>query len=244
MARNIVGTVSATTPKTLKVAPGIITDNLMSNLTLMQSKKLNNLALILAAFTVFYNILEGFISTYLGFEDESLALFGFGVNSFIEVISGFGIIYMVLRIQNNPDSIRSKFERTALQITGIAFYTLVFSLIIISINNIWTGHRPIATFWGMIISLFSILVMWFLVQRKRNLGKKLNSKPILADANCTMVCVYMSIILLVSSSVYELFHLPHIDSVGTLGLAYFAFKEGKECLRQANANNEQYCNCD
>lgn len=205
----------------------------MSSLVLMRSKRLNHLVLVLAVFTVFYNILEGLIATYLGFEDESLALFGFGVDSFIEMISGFGIIYMVLRIQNDPDSIRDKFERTALRITGIAFYTLVFSLVITSINNIWTDHRPVTTFWGMIISLFSILVMWFLVQGKRTLGKKLNSNPILADANCTMVCVYMSVILLISSGIYELFRLPYIDSVGTLGLAYFAFKEGKECLYKA-----------
>ena len=84
--------------------------------------------------------------------------------------------------------------------------------------------------------------MWLLVYGKRKVGKKLDSEPILADANCTMVCIYMSIILLVSSGIYELLSIPYIDSIGTLGLSYFAFKEGKECFEKANS--EKYCSCD
>ncbi len=72
-----------------------------------------------------------------------------------------------------------------------------------------------------------VLVIW-----KRNVGNHLNSAPILADANCTMGCVYMSIILLVSSGIYELFEISFIDSIGTLGLSYFAFKEEKNALKK------------
>ncbi|NDV14506.1 hypothetical protein GO009_00585 [Muricauda sp. TY007] len=203
--------------------------------------KLYRIALALALFTIFYNIAEGVISTYLGFEDESLALFGFGADSFIEVISGLGIAHMVLRIQRNPDSNRDNFERTALRITGVAFYLLVVGLVVSSIYNIWTGHKPLTTFWGVIISAISILVMWILVWWKRKVGRQLNSAPILADANCTLVCVYMSIILLVSSGIYEIFKIPYIDSLGTLGLAYFAFSEGKECFEKARSN--KHCGC-
>ena len=101
---------------------------------------------------------------------------------------------------------------------------------------------PITTFWGVIISTISILVMWFLVVGKRKVGNKLNSEPILADANCTMVCVYMSVILLISSGIYELTGIGYIDSIGTLGLAYFAFTEGRECF--VKANSDKYCECD
>lgn len=199
-------------------------------------KKLYRTAFALALFTIFYNIAEGIISTHLGFEDESLALFGFGTDSFIEVISGLGIAHMVLRIQKNPDSNRDNFERTALRVTGTAFYLLVVGLVTTSLYNIWTGHKPLTTFWGVVISAISILVMWILVWWKRKVGNRLESAPILADANCTLVCVYMSIILLVSSGIYELFKFPYIDSIGTLGLAYFAFKEGKECFEKAKSN--------
>ena len=214
----------------------------METIKMTNKNKLYKIAFGLAVFTIVYNIAEGLISTYLGFEDESLALFGFGSDSFIEVISGLGIAHMILRIQNNPDSKRDDFERTALRITGIAFYILVLGLVITSFYNIWQGHQPQTTFWGVIISIISILVMWFLVLWKRKVGNQLNSAPILADANCTMVCVYMSIILLISSGMYELFGIPYIDSIGTLGLSYFAFKEGRECFEKAKS--DKICCCD
>lgn len=201
-----------------------------------------NLAFGLAIFTIIYNIGEGIISTYLGFEDESLVLFGFGADSFIEVISGLGIAHMVVRIKKQPNSKRASFEKSALRITGFAFYTLVIGLILTSVYNIGIGHKPVTTFWGIIISIISIIIMLILVAGKRKVGKKLNSDPILADANCTMVCVYMSIILLISSGIYEFARIPYIDSIGTLGLAFFAFKEGRECFEKANS--EKYCSCD
>jgi len=177
----------------------------------------------------------------VGFEDESLTLFGFGADSFIEVISGLGIAHMIIRIKKNPDSKRDEFERTALRITGYAFYLLVFALVATSLYNLWINHKPVTTFWGIIISILSIIVMWILVIWKRKVGKDLNSEPILADANCTMVCIYMSVILLLSSGIYELLKIPYIDSLGTLALSYFAFKEGKECFEKSK--NDAYCGC-
>lgn len=209
---------------------------------LERQHRLYRTAFVLALITIFYNVAEGMVSTYLGFEDESLALFGFGTDSFIEVISGLGIAHMVLRIQKDQESNRDRFERTALRITGTAFYLLVAGLVVSGIYNIWTGHKPLTTLWGIIISAISILIMWILVWWKRKVGRELDSAPILADANCTMVCVYMSIILLISSGVYELFKIPYVDSLGTLGLAYFAFSEGKECFEKANSN--KHCCCD
>jgi divalent metal cation (Fe/Co/Zn/Cd) transporter len=95
---------------------------------------------------------------------------------------------------------------------------------------------------GIVISTISIAVMWALVAWKRQVGQKLGSEPILADANCTLVCVYMSIILLVSSGIFELTGFRYIDSIGSLALAYFAFKEGRECFEKAKSNI--YCACD
>ncbi len=203
--------------------------------------KLYKVALGLSIFTILYNLGEGVISTLFGFEDESLTLFGFGVDSFIEVISGLGIAYMVLRIQSRPESNRDTFERRALKITGISFYALVAALVIMSTYNLWTGHKPITTLWGVIISIISIVVMWALVLGKTNVGKQLNSAAILADASCTKVCIYMSVILLAASAMYELTGLMYIDSIGIIGLAYFSYKEGRECLEKAASNKDCCC---
>jgi divalent metal cation (Fe/Co/Zn/Cd) transporter len=199
-------------------------------------KRLYNFAFVLAIFTIIYNIIEGVVATYFGYTDESLALFGFGIDSFIEVISGLGIASMIIRIQRNPNSNRDNFERTALKITGFAFYGLVAGLLITSVYNIWSGHKPETTFWGIVVSAISIAVMWALIIAKIRVGKDLNSEAILADANCTKVCIYMSIILLVSSVIYSVTNFAYIDSIGTLGLAYLSFKEGKECFGKASSN--------
>ena len=211
-------------------------------LTETRRKALYKTALGLALFTIVYNIVEGLVSTYFGFEDESLVLFGFGLDSFIEVISGLGIAHMVLRISNKPDRNQDQFEKTALRITGFAFYILVIGLVLSSTINIITGHKPVTTILGVVISVISILTMLALMTGKRNVGGKLHSEPILADANCTMVCLYMSVILLVSSGIYELTGIPYIDSIGTLGLAYFSFREGRECFEKARTG--KYCACD
>lgn len=215
----------------------------MSVTTLSEKeKKLYTLALGLAVFTILYNLVEGIIATWFGYEDETLTLFGFGVDSFIELISGVGIAHMILRIRHNPQAQRDSFERTALRITGTAFYLLVAGLLIGAGLVVYTGQKPETTFWGIIISCISILVMLALIYGKRKAGRGLNSEAILADANCTLVCVYMSIILLISSGLYELTGLPYIDAAGTLGLAWFSYKEGKECFEKAAS--DKYCACD
>jgi hypothetical protein len=179
----------------------------MTTLSPSLAEKYWQYAIWLALFTIGYNFLEGLLSVYLGAQDEALTLFGFGVDSFIEVMSGVGIFSMVLRIRGNPDTPRSQFERTALRITGASFFLLAAGLTATAGYNLYTGHQPATTIPGIIISLVSIAVLWALVYGKRTVGRALDSSPILADANCTMECIYMSVVLLVSGLVYQLFGL-------------------------------------
>jgi divalent metal cation (Fe/Co/Zn/Cd) transporter len=198
-------------------------------------------ALWLGFFTVGYNLLEGLVSIFFGAQDEALTLFGFGVDSFIEVLSGIGIIAMVLRIRQNPDAPRSQFERTALRITGTSFYLLAGGLALTAIYNIFTKHKPETTLPGLIISLISIAMMWALVSAKRKVGRALNSAPILADANCTLVCIYMSLVLLAASLIYQFTGFGFVDSLGAIGLIYFSINEGKESFEKAKGME---CNCE
>ncbi len=211
-------------------------------LELPDKAKLYRFALYLSIFTIIYNIAEGLISTWIGFSDESLTLFGFGVDSFIETISGIGIAAMVLRIARNPQSSKSLFEISALKLTGWSFYVLAGGLVISSILSLVSGKQPESTFWGVIISLVSIVAMIGLIYYKRRVGKALDSKAMIADANCNVVCVYMSFTLLGSSFLYEIFSLPYVDAVGALGLVYFSVKEGKECFEKARTMDDS-CTC-
>lgn len=188
----------------------------------------------LAIFTILYNLLEGLVSVFFGFSDEALSLFGFGVDSFIEVISGLGILIMVMRISRNPETGRSSSEQTALRITGTSFWVLAAGLAITAIYNLITRHRPETTLPGVIISLLSILVMWILVSAKRRVGRALDSAPILADANCTLVCIYMSVVLLAASLIYQFAGFGFVDSLGALGLINFSVSEGRESFEKAS----------
>ncbi len=100
----------------------------MTSQQLSNENKVWRYALLLALFTILYNLGEGLVSIYFGVEDEALTLFGFGIDSFIEVLSGIGILAMVIRIQKNREAPRSSFERAALRLTGTSFYLLAAEL--------------------------------------------------------------------------------------------------------------------
>lgn len=198
-------------------------------------------ALVLALITIFYNLAEGAISVWFGLHDESLALFGFGLDSFIEVISGFGILRLVIRLQQSPnEKNRSSFEKTALHITGIAFYLLVVGVGFMAIFSLINAHKPVTTFWGTTVSLLSLSTMYIVMRAKYYVGEQLNSAPIQADATCTRACLYMSFLLLASSLIYTWTGFPYIDSIGALGIMWFAWREGKEAFEKA-ANKETCC---
>ena len=205
-----------------------------------EKESLYRWAYALAVITVFYNILEGLVSIYFGLEDKTLVLFGFGLDSFVEVISGVGIWHMVKRIKKNHDSNPDRFERRALRITGTAFYILTTGLIATALINIYQNHKPETTFWGIVISLISILTMWLLIHYKIEVGKQLDSQAIIADAHCTRACLYLSIVLLLSSGGYELTGIGGIDSIGAIFIAILSLKEGRESFQKAKGLS---CGC-
>ena len=204
-------------------------------------KWLLKLAFGLGVFTIVYNILEGLVSVWFGYEDQTLTLFGFGVDSFIEVISAIGILNMIVIIRRNAFVTTTAFEKTALKITGYSFYILTVGLLISASYNLFTGSIPRTTFWGIVVSGISIVVMTVLAVWKIRTGKKLHSDPIIEDAKCTMVCIYMSVVLLLASGIYELTHFAYMDIIGSLALAILSFREGRECFEKIKSGN--LCSC-
>ena len=194
-------------------------------------------AYILSLITIGYNLLEGIVSTFFGASDETLALFGFGLDSFVEVLSGVGIAHMIYRMRRSDISERDQFEVRALRITGTALYVLTAGLVIGAILAIVKGSEPDNTMSGVIIAVLSILTMYFLYSEKMRIGEALESQPIISDAKCTKTCFYLSFILLVSSGIYELWQIPYVDALGSLGIAWYAWKEGKEAFENAKAKS-------
>ncbi|MFH1029015.1 MAG: cation transporter [Pseudomonadota bacterium] len=194
----------------------------------------------LALFTIFYNIIEGLISVWAGAADETLSLFGFGVDSFIEVISAVGVWHMLRRISANGGETRDEFERRALRITGAAFYLLTAGLALTAMISLYQQHKPETTLWGIAVSLGSVSFMWYLIRQKTRVGKQLGSNAILADAACSRACLYLSLVLMVSSVGYELTGIGSLDALGALLIAWLAFREGRESFEKASGLD---CSC-
>jgi len=204
--------------------------------TKVDTHRLVSLALIAAGITIVYNIAEGLVSVIFGINDETLALLGFGIDSFVEVLSGVGILHMIVRMKRaglNDVTSRDRFESQALKITGTAFYILTAGLVVGSVLNIIQKGNPETTTAGIIISAISIVTMFVLMRWKLSLGRKLRSDAIIADANCTKTCFYLSFILLASSVLFETTSIAWFDIAGSLGIAWFAFSEGKESFEKA-----------
>jgi len=209
----------------------------VTQIKLIQYKR----AYLLAQITIFYNLIEGMVSVFFGVSDETLSLFGFGIDSFVEVLSGIGIWNMVRRMRDNPEADPGPFEKRALQITGTAFYILAVGLVITAGINLYRGHRPETTFWGIVIAGISIFTMWALIYFKVKVGRQLNSDAILEDANCTKACLYLSFTLLLASVGFELTGIGGIDSIGAIIIAIFSFREGRESFEKARGES---CHCD
>jgi divalent metal cation (Fe/Co/Zn/Cd) transporter len=207
-----------------------------------KNRRFYSWASALALVTIFYNIAEGLVSVLFGLEDESMSLFGFGLDSFVEVVSGVGIWHMVRRIRQNGGENPDRFEQRALRITGTAFYALTAGLAVTASVDLYQGHRPESTFWGITISLISILTMWLLIRAKVTVGRKLNSQAILADAACTRACLQLSVVLLIASAGYRFTGLGGLDSLGALIIGGLCFREGREAFEKARAGTFS-CTC-
>lgn len=200
-------------------------------------------AIALSVVTIAFNILEGAISTFFGARDESLSLFGFGVDSFAEVASSVGILLMTWRISSQSTSAKSSLERRAFMVTSISFFVISGALLVSAASSILVNHSPRTTLPGTLVSLLSIGLMLVLVRLKRQVGTVLGSEPILADARCGEVCIYMSVVLLASSLLYLVSGIGFVDSIGALGLSFLSLREGRSSWIASQSTKNSCCSC-
>ncbi len=202
----------------------------------MEKRQLYKIAFGLSILTIISCLLEAIFSLYFGYADQTLTLFGFGIDSLIETASAVGIAHLITRIRNNNNVVRDDFEQFALKVTGVSFYVLSLTLAFSAIVAAVTNHKPETTVPGLIISLLSILMMMGLMVAKLRVGRDLNSRPIIADGNCTKVCIQMSLTLLIASLIYQITNIGYVDAVGSVVIAYFSYREGAECLEKGGKN--------
>lgn len=209
----------------------------------MNKSRLLNTALVLSIITIVYNLAEGAVSVFFGSEDSALSLLGFGIDSFVEVLSGIGIAHMIIRMKISEVTGRDKIEKLALRITGTGFYILTAGLILGSVINIINRSKPDTTVPGLIISVISLISMYLLMNYKLKTGRQLNSDAIIADAECTRTCFNLSLILLASSLLYLVFRISYFDVLGSIGIAYYSFREGRESFEKSSRSDFK-CECE
>lgn len=187
----------------------------------------------LAWATIAYNLLEGLVSMGLGAADDSMALFGFGVDSFIEVGSALLVLWR-LKGQATCSASALQRERWATRSIGILFVALALGIAGGAIAQLATRRHPTTTLPGVIISLASLGFMAWLWQAKRRAAKALDSRTLEGDAACSLACIQLSGVLFTGSVLFALWPvLWWVDAVAALTLAGFVAREGVQGIRAA-----------
>lgn len=191
----------------------------MSLLDTKNASDLKRLAIWLVAFTLIWNLAEGAIAITSGLSAGSIALIGFGFDSYIEV---FATIVLLWRFR----SVNEKAEQRAILLIGISFFVLAIYIVINSTYALLYRIQPEESLVGIGLAVFSIIVMPGLAFGKRSIAKRLGSRSLEAESTETLVCTYLSFTLLTGLVLNALFGWWWADPVAALVMFYFVSKEG------------------
>src|SRR3954465_12870173 len=145
-------------------------------------------------FTIGWNILEGLVAVVAGALAGSISLLGFGIDSFIEVMSGTVLLW---RMSVDADALkRERNEMLSLRLVGVCFLALALYVGYESVSDLFHRNAPEHSIPGIILACVSLAVMPLLSRAKKRVGKELGSAAMHADAKQTDFCVYLSAILL------------------------------------------------
>jgi divalent metal cation (Fe/Co/Zn/Cd) transporter len=143
--------------------------------------------------TILWNSVEGLLSVGAGIAAGSIALVGFGLESFIEVISGSALLWR-MKADQKADQ-RERAEGISLRVVGFCFLALAAYVAIDSIHSLLQGIGPERSILGIAIGIASLFVMPLLARAKRNVGKGIGSGAMIADSQQTQFCTYLSAVL-------------------------------------------------
>jgi divalent metal cation (Fe/Co/Zn/Cd) transporter len=194
--------------------------------------KLKKRALFLSYFTVGYNILEGVVSVFAGVWAGSIALVGFGLDSFVESLSGSVMIWRFRKHGKISEEEEEKIEKKALRLVAFTFFLLGAYILYESIKKLYFQEMPDPSPLGIIIAVISIIVMPILFHLKYQTGKALNLKSLIADSKQTLACMFLSVALLIGLGLNYLFHFWQADPIVGLIIVVFLFKEGREAWEE------------
>lgn len=185
---------------------------------------------MLAWFTIVWNAIEGVAGIAAGIAAGSIALIGFGVDSYVEVFAGSVIIWRLSK-ERHGEAVSEAAEQRAVRLIALTFLFLAVGVGVESIRRLASGERPDESWFGIGLAVVSLVVMPLLARAKRRVGERLGSRAVTADATETMLCVWLSAILLVGLGANAAFGWWWADPLAALGVVYVAAREGIEHWR-------------
>lgn len=196
-------------------------------------RRLLRRGLLLEYLTVGWNIVEGIVAIAAGLAAGSIALVGFGIDSFVESVSGSVLIWRLRSEEAGTGDAESieRIERRAERFVGISFFLLAAYVAFAALRSLLGGERPDASPVGIGLTALSIVVMLWLARAKRRTGEALGSRALVADAQQTYACWYLSVAALVGLGLNALFGWWWADPLAALLIAAFLVHEGIEAWR-------------
>lgn len=204
-------------------------------------------AQLLAGASVAYNLVEAAVSVAAGLVAGSVALVGFGLDSLVEVFSGLVILW---QFRHRLPETR---ERQALRLIALSFFALAAYVTAESVRNLLGTSEAAPSPLGIAIALASLVVMPFLSWAQRRTGGELGSGSVVADSKQTLLCTYLSAVLLAGLVLNATLGWGWADPLAGLVIAGVAVREGLEAWRgevcgcgpavNAGSDAEQACGC-
>lgn len=188
-------------------------------------RQLGRRAQQLAGASVAYNVVEAIVSIAAGAAASSIALVGFGLDSLVEVGSGLVILW---QFRHRMPETR---EKQALKLIALSFFALASYVAFESVRTLFVERDVDHSTVGIVIAALSLLVMPFLSWAQRRTGRELGSGSVVADSKQTLLCTYLSAVLLVGLLLNSLFGWWWADAVAGLVIAGVAVREGLEAWR-------------
>lgn len=205
-------------------------------------------AQLLASASVSYNLIEAAVAIAAGVAAGSVALVGFGLDSLVEVSSGLVILW---QFRHRMPETR---ERQALRLIAFSFFALAGYVTVESVRNLFGAGEAAPSPVGIAIAAASLVVMPFLSWAQRQTGRELRSGSVVADSKQTLLCTYLSAVLLVGLVLNAALGWGWADPLAGLVIAGVAIREGLQAWKgescgcgpagSTSTEAEQACGCE
>jgi divalent metal cation (Fe/Co/Zn/Cd) transporter len=183
---------------------------------------------LLVAATITYNIIEAIVAITAGMLASSTALIGFGLDSVIEVSSAAAVAW---QFSASDHAVCEAREKTTLRIIAVSFFALAAYVTVDAVRALTGTGDAGHSVPGIVLAALSLAIMPFLSAAQRRAGRELGSATAVADSKQTLLCTYLSAVLLVGLLANLLLGWSWADSIAALVIAAVAIKEGRDAWR-------------